>query len=321
MANDLSGLTAGVHESTQSEKKDAQVWVVSSGKGGVGKTFISASLGLTLSKLGHSVVVADLDLTGANLHTALGLEPSKLSIRNYFENSKLLQETVVQTPYPHLSYIQGFWDSWLPTDFTGDHTKKLVSDLKKINADYVIIDISPGNLNSHLEILKAADERILVTSPEPTSIEKNYRFIETFLCYALKENSNAQTYSNLIKTLRDHRQKVLEGPFSFKTFLKENTGIQSTFFDALIAKPLRLIINSSRSQTNMDLGYSIKSVCYKYYDLGIDYMGAIDYDNAVWQSVRNREPVLVAQPFTPLAGQFLTICKHLIDPSELRAVI
>lgn len=321
MASDLRGLTSSLHAKRSDERSDAQLWVVSSGKGGVGKTFISASLGLTLSKLGHSVVVVDLDLTGANLHTALGLEPSRSSIRHYFENSKTLQELALPTPYPHLSYIQGFWDSWLPTDLSTENTKKLITDLRALKADYVIVDVSPGSLNSHLELLKAADEKILVSTPEPTSIEKNYRFIETFLCYSLKENSIPEAYASLIKTLRDHRQKVLEGPFSFRTYLKENPGIQNNFFETLTAHPLRLIINTSRSQTNVDLGYSIKSVCNKYYDLSIDYMGSIDFDNAVWQSVRNREPVLIAQPFTPLAGQFLTICKHLIDPSELRAVI
>jgi flagellar biosynthesis protein FlhG len=64
----------------------------------------------------------------------------------------------------------------------------------------------------------------------------------------------------------------------------------------------------------------MKSVCNKFYDLSVDYVGSIDYDNAVWQSVKGGEPVLVAQPFTPLAGQFLTACKHLIAPEEIRAV-
>jgi flagellar biosynthesis protein FlhG len=91
-------------------------------------------------------------------------------------------------------------------------------------------------------------------------------------------------------------------------------------FEKLSTSPVRLLINTSRSQSNADLGYSMKSVCSKYYDLGLDYLGAIDFDNAVWQSIRNREPVLVSQPFTPLAGQFLSMCKHLIAPDELRAV-
>lgn len=305
----------------QKDKKETQIWAVASGKGGAGKTFISASLGLTLSKLGFSVVIIDLDLTGANLHTALGVEPSHQSLRQYFEGSKTLQETVIPSPYPHLSYIQGFWDSWTPTEFSADQMKRLISDTKKLTADYVIVDMSPGSLESHLELFKAAHEKLLISTPEPTSIEKTYRFIESFVCHSLQEGSQPEAFASMIKTLRQHRQGVLGSYFSFRGHLKENPGFESNFFETMTTSPVRLIINTARSQSNIDLGFCMKSVCNKYYDLGIDYLGAIDYDNAVWQSVRNREPVLVAQPFTPLAGQFLTICKHLIDPSELRAVI
>ena len=103
--------------------------------------------------------------------------------------------------------------------------------------------------------------------------------------------------------------------------MKKNSGIQPDYFEVLMAKPLRLIVNGCRSLANTELGPAMKSVCYKYYDFKIDFIGAIDYDNAVWQCVRSREPVLIAQPFTPLAGQFLTTCKQLIDPKELRAVV
>ncbi|WP_374076305.1 P-loop NTPase [Bdellovibrio bacteriovorus] len=307
---------------SQSEKTtDTKLWVVASGKGGVGKTFVSSSLGMTLSKLGHSVVIVDLDLSGANIHTALGLPPSHMNVRHFFEGVKTLQELVIPTPFPHLSYVQGFWDSWTPTDFSYAQVHTLLPEIKKLRADYVIVDLGAGALEAHLELFKAADEKFLVTTPEPTSIEKTYRFIEAYMCHSLRENSTPDAYGNMISTLRNHRQRTLQKPFSFRSYLKDQTGLHYDFFEALSTTPVRLVMNSSRSQSNCDLGHSIKSVCNKYYDLGIDYLGAIDFDNAVWQSIRAREHVLVAQPFTPLAGQFLATCKQLIDPEELRAVV
>ena len=308
-------------QKTTSEEKNAKIWVVASGKGGVGKTFVSSSLAITLSKFGHSVVVVDLDLSGANVHTSLGLKPSHMNIRHYFEGVKTLQELVIPTPFSNLSYIQGFWDSWTPTDFSYAQIQGLIPQLKNIRADYVIVDLGAGALEPHLELFKAADEKFLVTTPEPTSVEKTYRFIEAYMCYALKADATPDAYSNMISTLRNHRQRTLQKPFSFRSFLKDQNGLNYDFFEALSSKPVRLILNSSRSQTNADLGHSIKSVCNKYYDLGIDYVGPVDYDNAVWQSIRNQEHVLVAQPFTSIAGQFWSTCKQLIDPEELRAVV
>ena len=152
-------------------------------------------------------------------------------------------------------------------------------------------------------------------------MEKTYCFIESFVCYTLKEHSIPESYEHMIHTLREHRQGFRDKNFSFRAYLKNSSGIQPDFFESMMATPIRLIVNSCRSHANAELGHSIKSVCYKYYDFKVDFLGAIDYDNAVWQCARNREPVLIAQPFTPLAGQFLTTCKQLIDPKELRAVI
>jgi flagellar biosynthesis protein FlhG len=316
-----SGMQNLVTLSSSSSSKTPLLWVVASGKGGVGKTFTTSSLAISLSKLGHKVIIIDLDLSGANVHTTFGLDPSNDNIRHFFEGSKTLPELVQPTSVPRVDYVQGFWDAWAPTDLTTEQIRNLVPEIKKLNADYVLVDLGAGALAGHLELLKLADEKILLTSPEPTSIEKTYRFIESFVCYSLKEHSLPEAYDLMIQTLRGHRKDACGKYFSFRTYLKENSGIQPDYFEVLMANPIRLLVNGCRSQANMELGPSMKSVCYKYYDFKIDFIGAIDYDNAVWQCIRSREPVLIAQPFTPLAGQFLTTCKHLIDPKDLRAVI
>ena len=297
-----------------------QLWVTASGKGGVGKTFVSSSLAISLTKLGHSVVVVDLDPTGANVHTSLGQNPAPVSLRHWLEGQKSLQEIVTPTNLPRLSFVQGLWDLWSPANISTEQLKKLVPELKSLRAEYVIVDLGPGAVEAHLELFRAADERILITSPEPTSIEKTYRFLEAHICWTLKDTARQDVFNNLLSTLRDHRNSKMKKPFSFREYLKQNDGFSVDHFEAIGEKPIRLIVNTSRSQANNDLGYSIRSVCCKYYDLRLDYIGAIDFDNSVWQSIRNREPVLIAQPFTPLAGQFVSICKHLIAPNELRAV-
>lgn len=321
MERDLDTDNVVNFKTSPAENKHAKLWVVASGKGGVGKTFVSSSLGITLSKLGHSVVIVDLDLSGANVHTALGVKPSHMNIRHYFEGVKTLQELVIPTQFSNLSYVQGFWDSWTPIDFTLEQITNLVPQIKNLRADYVVVDLGAGALEAHLELFKHADEKFLITSPEPTSIEKTYRFIEAYMCHTLKQDSTPDAYGNMITTLRSHRQRTLGQPFSFRSFVKDQNGIHYDFFENMASSPVRLLVNSCRNQANSDLGHSIKSVCNKYYDLSIDFSGGIDYDNAVWQSVRGREHVLIAQPFTALAGQFLATCKQLIDPEELRAVV
>src|SRR4051794_16801005 len=61
-----------------------QVWAIGGGKGGVGKSLISSSIAISLSRLGNKVIAVDLDLGGANLHTTLGVELPRLSLSDFF---------------------------------------------------------------------------------------------------------------------------------------------------------------------------------------------------------------------------------------------
>ncbi|MBX2988208.1 MAG: P-loop NTPase [Bdellovibrionaceae bacterium] len=296
------------------------LWVTASGKGGAGKTFVTSSLAITLTKLGYSVIIVDLDAAGANVHTALGQNPAPVSLRNWLEGQKDLAGIVTPTNLPRLSFVQGLWDSWCPIELSVENMRKLAAELRTLRCDFVLVDLGPGATEAHLELFRGADEKILVSTPEPTSIEKTYRFLEAYICSTLRDSARPEAFEDLLKTLREHRHRRHKKPFSFRGHLREHEGFQIDHFEALSRSPVRLVINACRSQVNAELGYSMKSVCSKYYDLGLDFLGALDFDNAVWQSVKNKEQVLIAQPFTPLAGQFLAVCKHLIAPEELRAV-
>ncbi len=293
----------------------AKIWVTGAGKGGVGKTFVSSSLGITLSKLNNKVLLIDFDLSGANLHTTFGESPSSKNLSSYFSEGTPLKELYYGTQIPKLSLIQGFWDSWAPTTLSIEQINKLIEDCRQLPFDYILFDLGPGPALAHLELFFHADERILISNSEPTSVEKNYRFIEAFICHSLKENSTPDSFGKLEHSLKAYRTRQKKGCFSFRDYLNSECGFDFNFFEQLQKKPLRLIVNETRSRLDEDLGHSIKSVCNKYFDLSIDYVGSIDFDNAVWQSVKSRDPVLIDKPFTPLAGQFLSICKHLTNPN------
>jgi flagellar biosynthesis protein FlhG len=294
----------------------AKVWVVGSGKGGVGKTFVSSSLGITLSKLNQSVLLIDFDLSGANLHTYFGLDLVENNLRKFFDGTFKFPDLIQPTNIPKVSYIQGFWDDWSLSEVAIDQVRRLVECCRSSNFDFVVIDLGAGSGSSNMELFKMADERILIAYPEPTAIEKTYRYLEAFVCHNLRENATAESFLKIQNALREYRNKNQKGLFSFREYLQNATGFSFDHFEQLSSHPLRLIVNSARSRQDQELGFCIKSVCRKYFDISIDYLGPIDYDNAVWQSIRNREPVLIEKPFTPVAGQFLILCRTLLSQSN-----
>lgn len=297
-----------------------QVIAVGAGKGGVGKSFVSANLGITLAKLQYKTLVVDLDLSCANLHTTLGMHPQTVGIKDYFEFQKPLKDLCVPTPIPHLQLLQGFWDQWSPVQLSTGQISKFMDDLRCMSFDAILIDLGPGATHSNLEVFRKADNRLIVTSPEPTSVEKTYRFIEAYVWENVQSYIPENQKEAALKLFSEYRTNPIKPKISALQFLSDQIGNQMIDPSLLMKNSVSVLVNETRSALDQNLGHAIKSVCFKFFQLPVEDLGFLDHDNAVWQSVRNREPFLVAKPFTPLSGQLLHVAK-LLTTKDLHAQI
>lgn len=75
----------------------------------------------------------------------------------------------------------------------------------------------------------------------------------------------------------------------------------------------RLIMNQVRSQSDIDIGFSMKSICKRYFGIEVDYIGYLDYDASVWQSIKKRKPLLMEFPNSRLVGNFDKIIHRLLE--------
>ena len=77
----------------------------------------------------------------------------------------------------------------------------------------------------------------------------------------------------------------------------------------------KLIINQSRTQADIDIGFSMKLICKKYFGINLDYVGYLNYDATVWQSVKRRRPLLMEFPNSNLVTSFDKIIHRLLNIS------
>jgi flagellar biosynthesis protein FlhG len=299
-----------------------------SGKGGVGRSFIVSSLGITLAKMGLRVVVVDFDFTGANLHSWFGQYPSNPNVGDYFKDPNLkLKDLMKTTSVEDLKIIQGFWPTWGIFNINAQYMSQFLEEMRNLPADLILIDLGSGLSPFQWEVLNASNDKILVSTPEPLSIEKTYRWVEKYLVQYFKEK-NKEEFSEeeliqywLGRADKKHQMFQIRGFFE-KEQSKVNSKLKKeNLEDSSLIGPVHLILNQTRSYEDENLGNSIKSVFNKNYFTQLDYLGFIQYDNAVWQCARQRDPVLLTQPYSPQVGQFLAIAKQLVDPRLLKAVI
>jgi flagellar biosynthesis protein FlhG len=305
-----------------------QVLSFASGKGGVGRSFIVSSLGITLAKMGLRVVVVDFDFTGANLHSWFGQSPSNPNIGDFFKSPNLhLKDIMNSTNIEELKIIHGFWPTWGIFNINSKFMAQFLEELKSLPADMILVDLGSGLSPFQWEVLNVSSDIILVSTPEPLSIEKNYRWVEKYLVQYFKEkNRDGFSEAELLKywigrTDTKHQLFQIRGFFEKEFNKVKSKNNKEMISDKSLIGPIQLILNQTRSYEDENLGASVKSVFNKNYFTNLNYAGFIQYDNAVWQCARQRDPVLLTQPYSPQVGQFLSIAKQLVDPKLLKAVI
>lgn len=174
----------------------SEVIVVTSGKGGVGKTTTSANIGTGLAKLDKKVVLIDTDIGLRNLDVVMGLENRIVyNLVDVIEgNCRLKQATIKDKRYPNLFL--------LPSAQTKDKTavspeqmKKLTNQLRD-DFDYIILDCPAGIEQGFKNAIAGADRAIVVTTPEVSAIRDADRIV------GLLEANEIKTIDLIVNRIR-----------------------------------------------------------------------------------------------------------------------
>ena len=154
---------------------------VASGKGGVGKTNLALNLGFALHELGQSLVLLDADLGLANLDVLLGLSPEK-NIQDLLGNTSA-ESVVVPLASEGFVFLPSASGVAELVDLDEDVQSLLLNKLDALfrEYDYLIMDLGAGISPTVLSFAAMTQERIVVITPEPTSLTDSYALIKV-LC-------------------------------------------------------------------------------------------------------------------------------------------
>ena len=160
-------------------KSKMRVIAVTSGKGGVGKTNFTVNLALALAEYGQRVIILDGDLGLANVDIAFGLT-ARYTIEHLLSGEKTIEEILLTGPFgigiiPGGSGVQGL------ANLEHDQLANVVVNLGRLErmADLLIIDTGAGLGHTVINFLQAADDIIMVITPEPTSLTDAYGLLKT----------------------------------------------------------------------------------------------------------------------------------------------
>ena len=159
------------------EGRKTRIITVTSGKGGVGKTNLSVNMALAFARIGKKVIVMDADLGLANVNVMLNMIP-KYNLYHVIKKQKTIREILVETEYG-ISMVAGASGFSQIANMGEEERQDFIDELETLSfADIIIIDTGAGVSSNVLDFIAAADDAIIITTPEPTAITDAYGIIK-----------------------------------------------------------------------------------------------------------------------------------------------
>src|SRR5499425_787407 len=185
------------------DKKSARVVVVTSGKGGVGKTTSTAALGAALAHLGEKVVVIDFDVGLRNLDLVMGAERRVVfDLINVVQGVAKLQQALIRD-----KRLENLW--LLPASQTRDKDALTAEGVGRVIAelrtkfDWVICDSPAGIERGATLAMRFADEAVVVTNPEVSSVRDSDRIIGLLDSKTIRAEKGEKMDKHLLLTRYD----------------------------------------------------------------------------------------------------------------------
>ena len=228
---------------------NVRVIAITSGKGGVGKTNIAVNLAIALRKRGQRVLVIDADLGMANVDILLGAT-SRKHLLDLIRLEVKLDDVIVDTSHG-IQYISG--GSGIEKALEYDQAEKILLQQKLADcaarADLILVDTGAGLGRNVMDFILAADEVLLVTTPEPTSLTDAYAVMKAYSIYAAQKNLRLiinRVYE--VKECREVAQKLQRASEKFLHMPVDCLGY--VFEDTSVTKAVRRQTPLLRAEPN-----------------------------------------------------------------------
>ncbi len=281
---------------------------VGSGKGGVGKSVVASNLALIFARHGKRVILADLDIGGANVHVMFGHFKPKVTMDDFLNRKvRSLDETAIRLKSLYgLKIIAGAGETLGSANIHYSRKMRLIRSFRNLDADVVIVDLGPGTGYHSLDFFLLGDFQVAVTTADPASIVDVYRFIK--LSAIRKALSPFLQRDFITRNMAAREYISIEHVLScVEQIDQESRVVVEAAMECF--KPC-LILNriSENSRFNIQI---LRSLLKEYVGKELNVLGTIPDDEAVENSVRNFLPVTMDAPSSHATAAFKKVARSL----------
>jgi flagellar biosynthesis protein FlhG len=293
---------------------DTVVYALGGGKGGIGKSFITSNLALYLAKCEHKTLLIDLDFGGANAHTYLGVEGRGVSAKNFLLGEiSHLGEAVVATKFRNLSIVRGAseWNEDLKINTKSLH--QMFQAARNLGFDRIVYDLGAGTGVETVEAFLDADIKLAVSTPEPISIENTYNFLKRVFYRSIQKCAEEHNFQDSIQNIMNRKEELsIKKPSDLLKHLNfKHPQAGAAIVQKILSHKPQILINQCRSPRDQKIGNSLAHISRQYFGQNIEFVGSLDFDNRVWQSIRSMKPLFIDAPDSGTIGDLKALFEKI----------
>jgi flagellar biosynthesis protein FlhG len=296
---------------------------IAGGKGGVGKTFVTANLAVALAQRGYRTIAVDLDLGNSNLHSLLGLENRYAGVGEYLKGTVKCSpdELIVETGVPNLGFIPG--DSRVPfmANIKYHEKSRLIKFLKALPARYVLLDLSAGTAFNTLDFFRTGTSGIVVTTPEHSSLMSALVFVKNLVLRAFDESlRRIPSVQTILSEM--YKQSVNDPVFTVERFRNELATVDQEVAEKVDAicrriRP-RFVYNMVDGLEDTGIFANIATTCEDVLSIECEQFGFIPYDPEVRHFMKEPRIFLLESPGSTTTQTIDRLSRRVIELWDTR---
>ena len=293
-----------------SQAPETVIWPVAGGKGGTGKSTLTANIGVGLAMLGYKVILVDGDLGGADLHLFFDQIAPARSLSNFLSREvSSLEQVLLPTPNENLRIACGGNELVGMANLSYSAKAKLMRHICTLDADYVLIDLGAGSSYNTLDFFTLSAGGIIVCTPEPHARVDAYGFIKNSVYRKLRRHfhKNEEITAEIAAfALKDGRKsgRVCD---LLKRFAATDPAAAAEADELLQTYRPKLIMNRVRNRRHIEEAHRFVNLVEEYLSTRLEYVGYVRNDDKILDACERRKPILLHAPKASSSTDLYTV--------------
>ena len=266
---------------------------IGGGKGGVGKSIVASNLAIAIANTGARVVLVDCDLGAANQHVLFGIDRPKPGIQGLIDHKiDSFDEGLTPTPHPKLHLVAGTGASMGAANINHGEKQKIIRRIRAIDADVVLVDVGAGVSFNVLDFFEIGTQRLLVVTPQVTSIQTAYSFLKGSVLRTLQHHAEKSAELDLLApaSKSGENEKVSQ----ILARVREQSPDMADAIDRILAKfGAQLVGNQVFESSQSGIFHAITRMIQSFLGITVPILGTVHASRRIRESVNLRKPMML----------------------------